>query len=83
MVHPDGRNVRHAKGDGRSDSGVAGYDAVRAIDQDRIDEAKLLDAGCNLFDLPGRVRAWIVEARFELSRVLVFDRKRSHRTPKA
>jgi hypothetical protein len=49
MVYPNGWNVRHAKGYGRSDSGVTGHDAVRPVDQNRIDEAKLLDAGCNLF----------------------------------
>ena len=65
------------------DSGVAGYDSISAIDQDRIDKTKLLDAGCDLFDLAGSVRAWIIEARFELARVLVFDGQRLHRTPKA
>jgi hypothetical protein len=55
MVYPNGGDVRHADGEGRSNSGVAGYDAVSSIDQNRIDEAKLSDAGCNLFDLSGRV----------------------------
>ena len=55
MVYPNGGDVRHADGDGRSNSGVAGYDAVSSIDQNRIDEAKLSDAGCNLFDLSGCV----------------------------
>ena len=67
MVYPNGWNVRHAKGYGRSDSGVTGHDAVRPVDQNRIDEAKLLDAGCNLFDLSGRVCAWIGGAGSEFA----------------
>ena len=63
MVYPNGWNVRHANGYGGSNSGVTGYDAVRPVDQNRIDEAKLSDAGCNLFDLSGRVCARIGGAR--------------------
>jgi hypothetical protein len=71
MVYPNGGDVRHADGDGRSNSGVAGYDAVSSIDQNRIDEAKLSDAGCNLFDLSGRVCARIVRARCELAGISI------------
>ena len=81
MVHPDGRHIRHPERNGGGDSGVAGHDSIGAIDQDRIDKTKLLDAGRDLFDLPGRVRAGIFEARFELSRVLVFDCQRLHSAP--
>ena len=79
MVYPNGGNVRHANGDGRSNSGVTGYDAVSSIDQNRIDEAKLSDAGCNLFDLSGRVCARIVGARCELAGILIFDGQRLSR----
>ena len=78
MVYPNGWNVRHAKGYGRSDSGVTGHDAVRPVDQNRIDEAKLLDAGCNLFDLSGRVCAWIGGAGSEFAGILIFDGQRLH-----
>ena len=73
MVYPNGWNVRHAKGYGRSDSGVTGHDAVRPVDQNRIDEAKLLDAGCNLFDLSGRVCAWIGGAGSEFAGILIWS----------
>ncbi len=62
---------------------MARYDAVRAIDQDGIDKTKLLDAGGNLFDLPGRMRTGILEARFELARVFVFDGQRAQSAPQA
>ena len=52
--------------------------AVSSIDQNRIDEAKLSDAGCNLFDLSGRVCARIARARCELAGDLIFDGERSH-----
>lgn len=62
---------------------MARYNAVGDIDQDRIDKAKFCDAGGDLFDLTGRVRARIFEAWFKLTRVLVFDGQRGHSAPQA
>jgi hypothetical protein len=42
-----------------------------------------LDAGGDLFDLPGCVRAGIFETGFELSWVFVFDGQRLHSAPHA
>jgi hypothetical protein len=44
---------------------VAGDDAARAVDQDRIDKAKFLDTGSNLLDLFGRVGARIAVTRLK------------------
>jgi hypothetical protein len=62
---------------------MARHDAVQTIDQNGIYETKLLDAGSDLFDLPGCVRAGIFETGFELSRVFVFDSQRLHSAPHA
>jgi hypothetical protein len=62
---------------------VARYDAIRAIDQSGIDKSELLNAGGDLLDLPGRMRAGIFEARFELARVLISDGQRPHSAPQS
>ena len=62
------------------DSSVAGHESIGTIHQDRIDKTTFLDAGSDLFDLPGGVRAGIFNARFELPRVL-FDCQRPHSAP--
>lgn len=83
VVDPDSRDVCHAKGRGSSNPRVAGYDTIRAVDQNGADKAKLLDAGGDLFDLPWRMRAGIFEARFELARVSISDGQRPHGAPQA
>ena len=59
------------------------HDAIRTIDQNGIYKTKFLDAGSDLFDLPGCVRAGIFETGFELSWVFVFDGQRLHSAPHA
>ena len=54
---------------------MAGNDAAFGIDQDWVDEAKLLDAFCNLPNLLLRMRAWIARPRPQFSWVLVGDLK--------
>ena len=61
--------------------GVAGYDAVAAIQQNRVDEAKFGDAGGDLLDLPRGMGAGVIGTGFELAGVLVFDRQRLHSAP--
>ena len=62
---------------------MARHNAVGAVDQNGIDKTKFGDAGGNLFDLPGTVRAGIFDARFKFARVLVFDGQRLHSVPRA
>jgi hypothetical protein len=62
---------------------MARHDAVRTIDQNRIDKTKFLNAGSDLFDLPGCVRAGIFETGFELAWIFVFDGQRLHSAPHA
>jgi hypothetical protein len=83
MVYPDGGDVSHPHGHRSNNPGMAGHDAVRTIDQNGVYKTKFLDAGGDLFDLPGCVRAGIFETGFELSWVFVFDGQRLHSAPHA
>jgi hypothetical protein len=53
------------------DPAMTRYDAVRTVDQDRTGKAEFLDAGCNLSDLLGAMRARVAIPPFELRRVLI------------
>ena len=83
MVYPDGGDVSHPHGHRSNNPGMARHDAIRTIDQNGIYKTKFLDAGSDLFDLPGCVRAGIFETGFELSWVFVFDGQRLHSAPHA
>ena len=83
MIYPDGGDVSHPQRHRSSNPGMARHDAVRTIDQNRIDKTKFLNAGSDLFDLPGCVRAGIFETGFELAWIFVFDGQRLHSAPHA
>ncbi len=65
------RNVTNAEQLRGLDPAVAGDDAARAVDQDRIDKAELLDTGGDLFDLIWRVGARIAVAAPQLSGISI------------
>lgn len=71
VVNAHRRNVPHAEQLCSLDPAVASDDAVRAVDQDRINKAKFLDTGSNLLDLTRRVGAWIAVTAPKLGRILI------------
>ena len=70
---PAGRHCVDAEELGRFHAAVAGDDLLGIVDQDRVAEAELLDALCDLANLLLRMRAGIVWVRPQLAHRCVFD----------
>jgi hypothetical protein len=62
-IDPHRRNVAHAKPFRRFNATMPRDNPVGAVDQNWIDEPKLLNAGSDLPDLPYRMNAWIARPR--------------------
>src|SRR5712672_997362 len=73
MINADGRDVAHADQLRRFDPAVSGNDSVGAIDQNRIDKPKFLDAGLDLPNLLCGMCSGIASARFQLRGVFIRD----------
>ena len=71
MVGAHCRDSGHAEQLCGLDPAMARYDAVRAVDQDRIDKAEFLDTGSNLSDLLWAMRARIAVPAPKLGRIFI------------
>ena len=73
MIDPQAGDALHLELKGRLDPTMSGDDEVCAVDQDRIGEAKALDAARDLFDLFSAMGAGIARVGPQHLRCQVFE----------